>query len=89
MGTLLFGAVLLFFLLAILSVSRTVIRAVQCPITGRKETVHFAQAILGGRFFDVKLCSAFRPPSAITCKKTCLDSEPVMRGPRGEGNEIG
>lgn len=73
---LLLGAVLL-FLLAILSVSRTVIRSVQCPITGRREVVHFQQAILGGRFLDVKRCGTFRLSSAITCNKTCLDSEPA------------
>jgi hypothetical protein len=70
---LIFGA-LLAFLLAMLSVSHSAARSFQCPVTGRKEIIYFERALLGGRFLDVKVCSAFTQPSAVTCSRSCLDT---------------
>ena len=65
--------------LAILGATRSTSRSFRCPITGRKVTAHFQQAIVGGRLLDVESCSAFQPMTAITCGTACLSADHVSR----------
>ena len=61
--------------LAMFGVTRIRVRSFWCPIRGRTVTAHFRQAIFGGRLMDVERCSAFRPETAVTCAKGCLNTE--------------
>ncbi len=73
------GAVGLVLLLP-LALSRTVKRSLRCPATGREATVHLQQLIWCGQFLDVKRCSTFEPPDAITCDRACICSgQPLWR----------
>lgn len=52
--------------------SRVTTRAFWCPFRGRNVQVGFAEAVWDGRLVDVERCSAFTPPTAVTCDKACL-----------------
>jgi hypothetical protein len=55
--------------------SRDVVRSFRCPFRGQQVTVEFAHEHAG----PVKLnwCSAFSPPTAITCGGRCLELDGV------------
>ncbi len=47
-------------------------RTVWCPVQDRKLTATLEEEIWDGRRVDVTQCSAFSPPTAVTCGKACL-----------------
>ncbi len=51
---------------------RTVRRSFWCPVANRKVTAEFQEEAWDGRPAEVSRCSAFTPPTAITCEKLCL-----------------
>ncbi len=51
---------------------RTVTRAFWCPFRDRAVTAEFREDAWDGTRLAVKQCSAFSPPTAITCEKRCL-----------------
>jgi hypothetical protein len=69
-------AVLLF--LGALSV-RKVHRKIWCPIRGTEVQLSLLETALEGRPLDVTACSAFMPPTAITCDRRCLGLRHVLR----------
>jgi hypothetical protein len=77
-GILILGALGL-LLVALLGITRRAARSILCPVTDRTVTVHFRQAICGGRLLDVESCSAFLPGTAVTCSKGCLLAGPGRR----------
>jgi hypothetical protein len=52
--------------------SRPVTRTVWCPVNDRPLTAELAEEFWDGRRVDVNQCSAFSPPTAVTCAKACL-----------------
>jgi hypothetical protein len=48
-------------------------RAFRCPFRDEDVRVEFAERAWDGRRVDVCRCSAFAPPSAVTCDKGCVD----------------
>jgi hypothetical protein len=60
--------------LLMLAGTRRVIRRLRCPERGRDVVLHVQEAIWDGRPVDVECCSAFTPPAAVRCSKTCLRS---------------
>lgn len=44
----------------------------ECPLRKQPVRVEFQVTAWDGRRVDVDCCSAFAPPSAITCDKACL-----------------
>jgi hypothetical protein len=69
-------AVLLF--LGALSV-RKVHRKIWCPIRGTEVQLSLLETAPEGRPLDVTACSAFMPPTAITCDRRCLGLRHVLR----------
>jgi len=61
-------------IIAILGLTRSVARSFRCPISGKRVTAQFRQAMFGGHLLDVERCSAFLG-AAVTCKKPCLRTE--------------
>ena len=53
-------------------VNRVVIRWFWCRFRQRNVSAEFAEDAWNGRPIDVTRCSAFEPPSAISCAKDCL-----------------
>ncbi len=53
-------------------VRRPVTRTVWCPVHDRKLTATLEEEVWDGRRVDVNECSAFSPPTAVTCGKACL-----------------
>lgn len=53
-------------------VSRLAMRSFWCPFRTRRVTAEFSQEQWGGPCLDVSACTAFEPPTAITCEKLCL-----------------
>ncbi|HSE06804.1 MAG TPA: hypothetical protein VLK35_21845 [Methylomirabilota bacterium] len=53
-------------------VRRRVTRTVWCPVHDRKVTASLEEEVWDGRRVDVDQCSAFSPPTAVTCRKACL-----------------
>ncbi|MBI4611688.1 MAG: hypothetical protein HY726_22085 [Candidatus Rokubacteria bacterium] len=51
---------------------RTVRRSFWCPFLDRGVTVEFQEEAWDGTPVGVNRCTAFAPPSAITCEKRCL-----------------
>lgn len=51
---------------------RTVRREFWCPVAGGHVVAEFQEEAWDGRRVEVDRCSAFTPPTAITCKKLCL-----------------
>jgi hypothetical protein len=52
--------------------SRPVTRTVWCPVHDHQLTAELAEEFWDGRRVDVNQCSAFSPPTAVTCTKACL-----------------
>ena len=69
-------ALLLFFLARSV---RTVHREIRCPIRGTAVQLSFLEAAPEGRPIEVTACSAFMPPTAITCDRRCLGRPHVLR----------
>jgi hypothetical protein len=65
-----FALALLVLFLA-LSVRR-VHRRIWCPIRGTEMQLSLLEAAPDGRPIDVTACSAFTPPTAVTCDQRCL-----------------
>jgi len=53
-------------------VSRRVTRKVWCPMEDRTFFARLEEDVWDGRRRDIVCCSAFSPPTAITCGKGCL-----------------
>lgn len=53
-------------------VTRTAIRSFWCPFRNRNVTAQFQERAWDGRALEVDRCTAFSPPTAITCEKPCL-----------------
>jgi hypothetical protein len=51
---------------------RTVHRAFRCPLAGTDVTARFLEGAPDGRPIDVTACSAFTPPTTVTCDRRCL-----------------
>lgn len=54
------------------SVNRVVTRSFWCPFRRRAVSAGFEEDAWDGHAVDVTRCTAFEPPSAITCDKACL-----------------
>jgi hypothetical protein len=52
--------------------SRRGTRTVWCPVHDRALTATLEEEVWDGRRVDVDECSAFSPPTAVTCGKACL-----------------
>ena len=59
--------------------TRRVTRAVWCPTRDCRLTATLEEEMWDGRRVDVEACSAFSPPTAVTCGKACLR---LIRRPR-------
>jgi hypothetical protein len=53
-------------------VHRPATRTVWCPVHDRKLTATLEEEVWDNRRVDVNECSAFSPPTAVTCGKACL-----------------
>jgi len=53
-------------------VLRRVPQTVWCPVHDRKLTATLEEEVWDGTRVDVNQCSAFSPPTAVTCGKACL-----------------
>lgn len=51
--------------------------AFRCPLHERDVDVEFRETVWDGRPVDVTRCSFFRPPTAVTCAKSCLRLAPA------------
>jgi hypothetical protein len=51
---------------------RPVTRTVWCPVRDHKLTATLVEEVWDGRRVDVDQCSAFSPPTAVTCGKACV-----------------
>ncbi|HEX9818726.1 MAG TPA: hypothetical protein VGD07_03830 [Methylomirabilota bacterium] len=54
------------------TVNRAVTRSFWCPFRRRDVSAEFQEDAWDDRPLDVTRCTAFEPPSAITCDKACL-----------------
>ena len=63
-------------------VNGVVTRALWCPYRRLDVSADFEEDAWSGRAIDVARCSAFQPPSAVTCDKACL-ALPRLAPPRG------
>ena len=63
-------------------VNGVVTRSFWCPYRRLGVSADFEEDAWGGRPVDVTRCSAFEPPSAVTCDKACL-ALPRLAAPRG------
>ena len=45
----------------------------RCPFRERVVSVDFVETVWEGARVDVSRCSAFTPPTAVTCEKRCLE----------------
>ena len=53
-------------------VRRPATRTVWCPVHDRKLTATLEEEVWDGRRVEINQCSAFSPPTAVTCGKACL-----------------
>ena len=53
--------------------TRALIESLWCPFKSRLVRTEFEIDAWNGRRIDVTQCSAFTPPTAVTCDKRCLD----------------
>jgi hypothetical protein len=60
---------------------RKVHRKIWCPIRGTEIQLSLLEAAPEGRPIDVTACSAFTPPTAVTCDRRCL-------GPSCNGDSV-
>lgn len=68
-----FWIVALALLVLFLALSvRKVHRKIWCPIRGTEMRLSLLEAAPDGRPIDVTACSAFTPPTAVTCDRRCL-----------------
>jgi len=51
---------------------RTAHRVIKCPIRGTDERVRLLETLPEGCPIGVTACSAFTPPTAITCDQLCV-----------------
>jgi hypothetical protein len=72
------AALALLVLLLALSV-RKVHRKIWCPIRGTEVQLSLLETAPEGRPIEVTACSAFTPPTAITCDQRCLGRRHVLR----------
>jgi hypothetical protein len=72
------AALALLVLFLALSV-RKVHRKTWCPIRGTEVQLSLLEAAPEGRPIEVTACSAFMPPTAITCDRRCLGRPHVLR----------
>ena len=63
------------------TVNRVVTRSFWCPFRRRDISAEFQEDAWDDRPLDVTHCTAFEPPSAITCDKACLRL-PKLDSPR-------
>jgi len=66
-------------------VLRTARRSFWCPFQDRNVTAELQEEAWDGRPVEVNRCSAFTPPTLITCEKPCLrlgKLPPARRHPR-------
>jgi hypothetical protein len=63
------------------TVNRVVTRSFWCPFRRRDVSADFQEDAWDGRPLDVARCTAFEPPSAISCDKACLRL-PKLDSPR-------
>ncbi len=79
----------LFLLVLAIGVSRGVTepatRSFWCPFRERSVTAQFEQAVWDGKRLAVVDCSAFSPPTAVTCDKACLTLRKLGAKPRPSG----
>jgi hypothetical protein len=66
------GLLLMAMFGALRGVTRTVTRSFWCPFLDRNVTAEFQEEAWDGRPVEVNRCTAFSPPTVITCKKLCL-----------------
>jgi len=52
--------------------TRFVMRSFRCPFLERDVTVEFQEEAWDGNPVEVMRCTAFTPPTAITCERRCL-----------------
>jgi hypothetical protein len=57
---------------ALRGASQRVTRTVWCPLHDRPESATLEENCWDGRRIDVEQCSAFSPPTAVRCEKSCL-----------------
>ena len=60
----------------------TVRQSFWCVFQRRRVDVDFQEAVWDGCPIDVTRCSAFDPPTAVTCDKACLKLSPEYRSSR-------
>jgi hypothetical protein len=72
----LFGASVVLLVWGVFSVApvvgRLVTRSFWCPFRGRNVSAGFTEEAWAGTPVGVTRCSAFTPPTAITCHRLCL-----------------
>jgi hypothetical protein len=71
-------AIALLVLFLALSV-RKVHRKIWCPIRGTEVQLSFLETAPEGRPLDLTACSAFMPPTAVTCDRRCLGLHHLLR----------
>ena len=69
------GLVVLFLALSV----RKVHRKIWCPIRGTEQQLSLLETAPEGRPLDVTACSAFIPPTAVTCDRRCLGLRQLPR----------
>jgi predicted nucleic acid-binding Zn ribbon protein len=72
------AALALLVLFLALSV-RKVHRKIWCPIRGTEVQLSLLESAPEGRPIEVTACSAFTPPTAVTCDQRCLGRRHVLR----------
>lgn len=79
LAAVLFGAAVILLVWGAFSVfprvSRPITKSFWCPFLARDVTAQFEEEAWDGTPVDVSSCTAFTPPTAITCKKLCLHME--------------
>ena len=58
---------------------RTVTRSFFCPVRGRYVTAEFQEEAWDGERLEVNTCTAFTPPTAVTCEKICVNLKKLPR----------
>jgi hypothetical protein len=64
---------------------RPVTQSVWCPVQDRHLTATLEEEVWDGARVDVRECSAFLPPTAVTCEKACLRLTRRPRAARASG----
>jgi len=52
---------------------RKMARAIRCPLLATHVWVRGREALPGERPIEIRACSAFTPPTAITCDRQCVE----------------